>query len=52
MNAVKCQPHLCQKIAHLPAKAFIVTNAGLESSGLLHRRNTKFGSNFIKKRDL
>jgi hypothetical protein len=52
MPAIVLAVLLHQKIAHLPAKAFSVTNAGLESSWLLHRRITKFGSNFIKKRDL
>jgi hypothetical protein len=34
------------------AKAFGITNARLESSGLLHHRSFKFGSNFIKKRNV
>jgi hypothetical protein len=36
--------HLCQEIAHFPAEAFGVTNAGLMSSGLLHHRSAQFGA--------
>jgi hypothetical protein len=49
---VKCRPYLRQEIAHFLAEAFGTTNAGLESSGLLHRPGIQFGSSFTKKQDL
>jgi hypothetical protein len=34
------------------ANVFGITNARLEPSGLPHYRSFKFGSNFIKKRNI